>query len=166
MNKPAALREAIRAALVAKGHDVALNPDRMALLIQAGSVHSMLTEGLAFQYAYTVELILLDFPGHPDDVMAPLLLWIRQWQPELMANRDSLREGLTFSAEHLGDDKVDLMIQVKLTERCRITSGPEALPVEVEHLDHAEQPEPTWGLLHQVDANGVQVAHCTAHADA
>ena len=82
MNKPGALRDAIRTALVAKGHDVAVNPDRMAVLVQEGTVHSMLTEGLAFQYAYTVELILLDFPGHPDEVMAPLLLWLA-WRSRL-----------------------------------------------------------------------------------
>ncbi len=165
MNKPDSLRAWLKRALVSKGHDVDDNPDRLTVLIQEGTVHSTLTAGLAFEYRYTVELILLDFHGHPDDVLAPVLLWIRTWQPELAANREKLARGLRFNAEHLGDGKVDMMVQVDLTEICRMDVGADGLPTEVEHLDKPLEPERDWGPLHQVDANGAEAAHCTAHPE-
>lgn len=112
MIKPAGLREHLTAALP----DLRRDPERLLVFIDEGSVVSTAAAGLSFEYRYTLNLILTDYAGHPDAVMVPLLVWLARHQPELLAN-PSLREQISFKADVLANDKVDLDIKVPLTER-------------------------------------------------
>lgn len=112
MYKPASLRNFLTTANPELGRD----PDRLLVFIDEGQLLSTLAPGLSFEYAYTLHLVLTDYAGHPDAVMAPLLVWLRQHQPDLLANPDA-RGKITFEADLLANDKVDLSIRVPLTER-------------------------------------------------
>lgn len=113
MNKPDSLRNH----LLAEVPDLGRNPDRLLTFIDQGKVRCTAAPTLSFEYEYTLQLILTDFPGHPDTVMIPILGWVRMNQPELLANLDKSKEGLKFEADILDKSKVDLSISLPLTER-------------------------------------------------
>ena len=113
MNKP----DSLRAHLLAEVPDLARNPDRLLTFIDKGKVRCTAAPTLSFEYEYTLQLILTDFPGHPDTVMIPILGWVRVNQSELLANLDKSKDGLKFEADILDHSKVDLSISLPLTER-------------------------------------------------
>lgn len=132
MYKPASLRTFLAAA----NPELARDPDRLLVFIDEGRLLSTLAPGLSFEYAYTLNLVLTDYAGHPDAVMAPLLAWVRQHQPELLANPEA-RGTITFEADLLANDKVDLSIKVPLTERVGVHRRPSGDGLDIEHY-----PEP------------------------
>jgi hypothetical protein len=62
-------------------------------------------------------LVLVDFAGDLAAVSIPVLDWVRIHQPELMSNLDKANEAIKFEAEIKTNDKVDLGIELALTER-------------------------------------------------
>lgn len=134
MIKPAALRAALTAALP----DLARDPDRLLVFIDAGSVVSTHAEGRSFEYRYTLNLIITDFTGDPDAVMIPLLDWVREHQPELMANWTH-HERITFEVDVLANDAVDLSIALPLTERVGVHTDAEGGTT----IEHYPEP-PRW----------------------
>lgn len=137
MIKPASLR----AHLVAALPDLARDADRLLVFIDAGSSVSTFQPGLSFEYQYTLNLIVTDYAGHPDSVMLPLLEWVQVNQSELLSN-PARRGDITFEADILANDAVDLSIKLPLTERVVVTvkdgGGYD--------MTHAPKPviDPTW----------------------
>ncbi|MNT91530.1 P2 phage tail completion protein R (GpR) [compost metagenome] len=83
--------------------------------------------------------------------MVPLLAWLRQHQPELMTNEERRKESITFEAEYLASDLMDLIITVKLTERVRVWQNEQGIGWE--HLP--EPPEdPYDGITWELFING------------
>ena len=83
--------------------------------------------------------------------MVPLLAWLRQHQPELMTNDELRKDGITFEAEYLANDLMDLIITVKLTERVRVWQNEQGIGWE--HLP--EPPEdPYDGITWELFING------------
>ncbi len=113
MNKPDSLRNHLLAAVPALRND----PDRLLVFIDNGTVRSTAAVGLSFEYAYTLNVILTDFAGHPDALMIPLLAWLMVNQHELLANLEKGKEAIKFEADILDNSKVDLSIELPLTER-------------------------------------------------
>ncbi|QND84656.1 Phage tail completion protein R [Chromobacterium vaccinii] len=132
MNKAASLRAALEAALPYLAGD----PDRLVMFIDAGQVAAGMG-GPSFEYRYTLTIGLLDFNQHPDAVMIPLLRWLRANEPALLQNPDKAREAIAFEAEILSHAAYDLRLQVKLTERVKVTvSGDECV------AEHLTEPQP------------------------
>lgn len=113
MLKPDSLRAFLTAAVPA----LRAESDRLKIFMEKGQLRCALGQHLGWEYAYTLTLQIIDFTGHPDTVAAPLLCWVRVNQPDLLQNRDRNRDGITFEAEILDNDKVDMEIQLPLTER-------------------------------------------------
>jgi len=112
MKKPEHLRAYLSQALpVFQTH-----PDRLKLLVDEGHVVATGGHGLSFEYRYTLSLIVTDYRGSPDTLMVPLLAWLREQQRELFDHPD-LRESIRFEADILDHERVDLEIQLPLTER-------------------------------------------------
>lgn len=44
---------------------------------------------LSFEWQYPLSIGVIDFAGHPDQLVVPLLAWLRQHQPELFTNAES-----------------------------------------------------------------------------
>jgi hypothetical protein len=114
MKKPGTLR----AALVAALPQLATDPDKLLVFIDAGSLHASYAPGLSYEYAYTLNLVLTDFAGDPDAVMVPLLMWVRVNQSELMDNVDQRQSGISFEADIIAHDSCEPSIMLSLTERC------------------------------------------------
>lgn len=137
MNKP----ESLRAHLLAAVPQLKSNPDRLMVFIDEGTIRSTAAPGLSFEYAYTLNIILTDFPGHPDAVAIPLLAWVLVNQRELMENLEKSKEAITFEADVLDSSKVDLSIKLPLTERVIVKKQPDDT-LQVTHPDEPRVEEP------------------------
>lgn len=122
MNKPGSLRDHLMTAVPALHN----NPDRLLVFIDKGSVRCTLAASLSFEYSYKLQLILTDFPGHPDSVILPLLGWLRVNQSELLANLEQSAHGIQFEVDILDHEKVDMAITLPLTERVVVSQNDDA----------------------------------------
>ncbi len=132
MYKPASLRDFLTAA----NPELARDPDRLLVFIDEGSLRATFAPGLSFEYAYTLNLVFTDYAGHPDAIMVPLLIWLREHQSELLANFDNAGK-IAFEADILANDAVDLSIKLPLTERVGVHPRKPGPGHDVEHY-----PEP------------------------
>lgn len=113
MKKPNQLREHLLAGLP----HLAKNPDRLLIFVDEGRTVNTLANGLSFEYRYTLNLIITDFSEDLAVLMVLIYAWLREHQPELMANLDKARDGVKFAADVLDSHRVDLSITLPLTER-------------------------------------------------
>lgn len=133
MNKP----ESLRAHLLAAVPQLTGQPDRLMVFIDQGTIRSTAAPGLSFEYAYTLNIILTDFPGHPDAVAIPLLAWVLVNQRELIENQERNKDAITFEADVLDNNKVDLSIKLQLTERVIVKKQPD----DTLHVTHPDEPQ-------------------------
>lgn len=113
MQKPQQLKDF----LVSSISELKINPDRLLVFVDEGHLRSTLANGLSFEYAYKLTLILTDYAGDLAAISVPLLDWVRTHQSELLTNLDQVKNAISFEAEILANDKVDLVVQLPLTER-------------------------------------------------
>ena len=147
MEKPKQIREVLTRCVPY----LATNPDKLHLYIPTGGVESTGARSLSYEWQYPLTIGVEDFAGHPDQVMVPLLAWLRQHQPELMTNEERRKDGVKFEAEFLANDLMDLIITVKLTERVRVWQNEQGIGWE--HLP--EPPEaPYDGITWELFING------------
>ncbi|VBR08793.1 phage tail protein [Burkholderia pseudomallei] len=132
MNKP----NSLRAALVAALPQLSASPDQLLVFVNEGRIEATGTRTASFDYEYECEIIIRDFIGNPDDVMIAVVEWARANQPDLVTNRDERRNGMTFVADILSNNAVDLGLKVKLSESV-VVGTDEAGNRTVEHIDDA-----------------------------
>lgn len=118
MNLPHHLRAALEAALP----QLKQNPDRLLMFIEAGGLTGASLQAQSFRYRYTLTLVFVDFTGHMDEIMVPLLAWLRQYQPDLIQNSTALAEKLTFEAELISHHQCDIELRIPLTEGVTVTT--------------------------------------------
>lgn len=141
MNKP----ESLRGHLLTTVPELHKNPDRLLVFIDNGTIRSTAAPGLSFEYSYTLNVILTDYPGHPDAVAIPLLAWLLVNQPELLTNLEKGKTAIQFEADILDDSKVDLSLKLPLTERVIVKQQPDG-SLQVSHPDEPELFEETFTL--------------------
>lgn len=148
MLKPGSLRAHLTAALP----ELARDPEKLIVLARAGSVISTGTASLSFEYAYTLQAIVLDYAGHADAVVVPLLAWVKRHQPELLDNPEKRAKAIRFDVDYLTPQTIDLSIEIDITERVLVRpregtpGGLNAIHVpEPPHPGHVEQRE-HWSL--------------------
>ncbi|XEI33367.1 phage tail protein [Aeromonas veronii] len=144
MNKPQQIRDVLYQCLP----ELNKNRERLTLVINKGNAVATGAASMSFEWQYELQIGVIDFAGHPDAVMVPLLLWLRQYQPELFTNPDRRDNAVTIEVEYLARDLVDMLITVPLTERVRVTKDETGM--RWEHLQ--EPPEDpydgmTWELF-------------------
>ena len=113
MLKPSSLRAHITAAVP----ELARDPERLVVLARAGRIITTGTAALSFEYAYTLQMIVLDYAGHADAVIVPLIAWVATNQPELLDNPDKRERAIRFDVDYLTPQTIDLSIEVDITER-------------------------------------------------
>lgn len=136
MIKPASLRAAIASALP----DLEANPDKFLVFADAGVIAANGIPSLSFEYRYTLNLILTDFGGDPDQVMIAVLGWAHRHQPELVNNPDKRASAITFEVDQLTNDTFDLSIKLPLSEGVSVKIGPDGRPIAT----HLQEPVPEW----------------------
>ncbi len=100
------------------------SPDQLSMLVRSGRIVCAHAASLSFEYRYTVQLVALDFAGHPDAIVVPLLAWLRINEPEIADNPELRDKAVRFEAEYLNRQAVDLSIEVDLTERVIVARRP------------------------------------------
>lgn len=92
------------------------DPQRLKMFVESGNIVGRSGETLSFEYRFTVRLIMLDFAGSLDLFAVPILAWLSTYQNDVLQNKDKAAKAVRFDVEVLSNDKIDLVIEVDLTE--------------------------------------------------
>ncbi|EKN5142849.1 phage tail protein [Yersinia enterocolitica] len=133
MLKPKLLRQALTDSLQL----FQTNPERLKMFVDGGRIVSTLAPSLSFENQYTLTLFIEDFPSDVDYLFVPILAWLREHQPDIMATEEKHRSGFIHKVDVISDVLSDIRIDLQLTERAIVKEVDGAL-----HVDHAL--EPTW----------------------
>ena len=135
MLKPKQLREALTASVPL----LQRNPDSLNMFIDGGRIASTLASSLSFEYQYQLNIVITDYADDIDLIMVPVLAWLRENQPDIMATEEKRRTGFTFKADVISDSLCDVSIDLQLTERVLVKQENGAL--HVTHLPEPPLPE-------------------------
>lgn len=133
MLKPKLLRQALTDSLSL----FQTNPERLKMFVDGGRIVSTLAPSLSFENQYTLTLFIEDFPDDVDYLFVPILAWLREHQPDIMATEEKRRSGFIHKVDVISDVLSDIRIDLQLTERAIVKEVGGAL-----HVNHAL--EPTW----------------------
>ncbi|HFW6891320.1 TPA: phage tail protein [Escherichia coli] len=138
MNKPQSLRRALNKAVPY----VRNNPDKLHLFVDNGSLVATGTSSMSWEYRYTLNVVIEDFSGDQNLLMAPVLLWLRDNQPDAI-NNPTLREKLfTFEVDILRNDVCDISLNLQLTEHVLVSTDGSVSSVEA--VTEPDEPEEMW----------------------
>lgn len=135
MKKPASLR----AWLIEGVPDLAGEAERLQLFVDKGRIVATRREGaVSFEYRYSLNLVAQDFAGDEDALFVLLLVWLHTHQPDLLDGSDD-GPALAFEVDDLGAGKVDLSIDLPLTEA--VTTRPrQGGGFDIVHVDEPGDP--------------------------
>ncbi|CFQ86574.1 phage tail protein [Yersinia frederiksenii] len=136
MLKPKLLRQALTDSLPL----LQTNPERLKMFVDGGRIVSTLAPSLSFENQYTLTLFIEDFPDDVDYLFVPILAWLREHQPDIMATEEKRRTGFIHKVDVMSDVLSDIRIDLQLTERAIVKEVDGAL-----HVNHAL--EPTWPCM-------------------
>lgn len=129
----------LRAAIVAAVPELVRTPDRLLVFINEGSICATGTRTASFDYEYECEVIITQFTGDADVVMVAVIEWARLNEPALVENPDLRRNGITFVADILSNEAVDIALKLKLSESVAVRVGDDGRRL-IEHVDEAAEP--------------------------
>lgn len=142
MNKPQSLRNALNEAVPY----VRNNPDKLHLFVDNGSLVATGASSMSWEYRYTLNVVIEDFSGNQNLLMAPVLLWLTANQPDAINNRELREKLFTFDVDILRNDVCDISLNLQLTERVLVsTDGGMSSVVAVPEPDVAEE---MWTVKH------------------
>lgn len=146
----------LRAHLTEWVPDIASNPDKLQLFIEAGRVATRYGATLGFEYRYTLQILVTDF-AEPADVLAvPLLVWIQTNQPDLLLDPERRDKAFAFRAEVIDHDKFDIEISLELSERVRVSATPAGY--DCQHLGEPPLPDLSGPTNWSIYLNGELIA--------
>lgn len=114
MKKPESLRQMLLQFVPALASD----PTKLSLFVDKGRIAAV-AGSLGFEYRYTLNVVVQDYAGSPDDLMVPVLAWIGQHQPDLLQRTD--QEPFHFESELLDATTADVSIYIEVDEAVRVT---------------------------------------------
>ena len=131
-----------RAAIVAAIPAFAREPQRLRIWVDQGRLVSRRSAALGFEWRYRLRIFVTDHDGSPDTIMVPLLLWMRDAQPELLLDF-AKGDGIRFEADILDSKRWDVLIELDLSEAVTV------IPREGGGWDvtHIAEPSPDDPLL-------------------
>lgn len=138
MNKPQSLRSALNKSVPY----VAENPDRLHLFVDSGQLVATSAASLSWEYRYTLNIVITDFTGDQNLLMAPVMFWLRENQPDALQNSEQREKLFSFEVDILGNDRCDISMDLKLTERVVATTVDGKTRIEA--LPEPETPEEFW----------------------
>jgi|SRR5450830_822517 len=129
MIKPASLR----AHLTAANPELQRDPDKLLVFTDEGSVVANATPSLSFEYRYTLNLIVTDYPGTADAIIVPLLAWMHVHQHDMLGNPDTAKTCIRYEVDFNNHDSIDLSIKLTLTEAVAVQKQPDGR-LNIRHL--------------------------------
>lgn len=151
LHKPKSLRELLLDKVPALKADPAL----LSMFIDKGKVISRATGNLAFQYRYTLNIVLQDYAGDIDALILPILIWVGQEEPELLERAP--HEPIRYESEILDASAADVSIYIELSERVLVARDAASGTYTTSHLDDRYAP-PAW------NAEGATLQHPASEA--
>lgn len=115
----------LRAHLLANVPNLKRNPDKLLTFIEDGSIEFWEGPNLSHLYSFPVQLIITDYSGPVDDIILPVLSWLKIREP----GHDP-KNTLRFEAELLKNNSYDIAITVQVTERVIVKATDAGLDVE------------------------------------
>lgn len=166
--------KSLRAHLTATVPDLKRSPEKLAVVVKNGKVIAAGEASLSFEYAATVQIIVLDYAGAPDAIMLPILVWMRTHQTEYFDNPALREKSFRFEVDINDGKTIDLSIELDITERVAVrpkTPGDNPAPgaFNVEHIGEPvrtgtlETPE-SW-TFDLVDGTSVTFAYDPSEFD-
>ena len=140
MNKPQSLRAALNKAVPY----VRENPDRLHLFVDNGSLVATSAASISWEYRYTLNVVVTDFTGDQNLLMAPILFWLRDNQSDMLQNATERERLFTFEVDILGNGACDLSLNLKLTER--VVAQEVDGSIQVEAVAEPDEPTDEWGF--------------------
>lgn len=131
MKKPASLRRHLEASV----NGLSKHPERLRVLIEQGSVATKFGAGLSFEWRYKLTLLFMDVNDSPDTLVVPMIAWLSVNQPDLLLNPDRREKALSFEAEALDNETMDIKFEIELSERVIVTKTATGYTCE-----HADEP--------------------------
>lgn len=138
MNKPQSLRRALNKAVPY----VRDNPDKLHLFVDNGSLVTTGAHSMSWEYRYTLNVVIEDFSGDQNLLMAPVLLWLKANQTDAINNPDLREKLFTFEVDILRNDVCDISLNLQLTERVLVSTDGGISTVEAE--SEPDEPEEMW----------------------
>ncbi|HBV40122.1 MAG TPA: phage tail protein [Erwinia sp.] len=141
MNKPQSLRSALNKSVPY----VADNPDRLHLFVDSGQLvatSATSAASLSWEYRYTLNVVITDFTGDQNLLMAPVLLWLRENQSDALQNSEAREKLFSFEVDILANDRCDISMDLKLTERVVATTVDGKISIEA--VPEPDVPEEVW----------------------
>lgn len=109
-------------------------PDKLKVFIENGNIVARLSS-LSFEYRYELNILVIDYEGHPDTIVLPLLRWVATNQPDLMQNPDKAENRIIFECEPINNKTYDISIKMPLSEAVKIVKNGD-------NFDMTHVPEP------------------------
>lgn len=99
---------------------------------------------MSWEYRFTLNVIINDFSGDQNLLMASVVLWLRVYQPDPLQNSDAREKLFSFEVDILANDRCNISMDLKLTEREIVTE--EYGTARIEALPEAS--EEFWTVNH------------------
>ncbi|WP_437887754.1 phage tail protein [Phytobacter sp. V91] len=138
MNKPDSLRLALSQSIDYLGK----NPDALNLYVDKGQVVSTGVPANGWEYRYTLNVVITDYAGDQNLIMAVICNWLSTQQPDALNNPEQRDDVFRFEVDILRNDIVDIAIYLRLTERVIVTENGDVATVSAV----AEPTEPEYWL--------------------
>lgn len=144
--------DALRAVVMDRIPWLKENPDQLMICVRKGNVVATGMPSASFEYRYTLELLVMDYPGDLDELSIAILAWANKHQPDLMFNPDRRTQGITFEADILSTDCADILISMTTTDAVVVTknSAGQLIPHPKDEPDYSSimgnEPGP-WHLI-------------------
>jgi hypothetical protein len=113
--------QSLRTHLAATVPEFKRSPDKLAILVKNGKVIAAGEASLSFEYAATVQIMVLDYAGQADAVILPILVWLRTHQPDYFDNTTLRAQAFRFEVDINDSQTIDLAIELDLTERVAVS---------------------------------------------
>lgn len=150
MKKPVSLRAHLTQWLP----NLAKNPDKLHVFVEAGHVATKAGASASFEYRYTLILLIEDFAEPLDALVVPILVWAQEHQPDLIHAIARQDEAIAIKAELLDHEKMDIELTLKLSER--VIVRPAGDGYECEHIGEPPLPDLTGPTGWQMTAGADQ----------
>ncbi len=121
------------------------NPEKLYLFVDDGGIIATNEPSLSYEYSYSLNIILEAFPGDQNIVFAVVVEWVKQHQPDILANPDKRQNGIRFEADILNNLSANISIDLKLTERVIVTEKDGQYHVDA--VPEPENPMDSWEYL-------------------
>lgn len=126
----------LREALTRNSKWCRANPESFTVLVSGGSIETT-GETPSFMYRYDLVLFIQSFSGQLDEITLPLMAWLWQNQPQLLLNPERNKD-IQFTSIINNDDTVDLLFEMPLHERVKVSAGENGAPC----AEHLPEPRP------------------------